>query len=297
VASAAETRTTIEALNEVVARIGAVADMITDIAAKTNLLALNATIEAARAGEAGRGFAVVASEVKVLATQTARSTGEIARHIGAVRAATGASVAAVARIDQTIAEISAIACSIAAAVRQQDAAATDIARNVAEMAGTADAMTSRATDVSDETAGTGRHANDVRDNTRALDQAVKELQHSMVHVVRTSTAEVERRQAPRHPVNLPARLVLAGQGAHEAQVSNISEGGARLRGVPAVPAGSNGTLHLDRASFGIEGVGMALPCVVRGAREDELNLAFALDVETSTAFRTMLARLTAAHAA
>lgn len=55
-----ETRSTIEALNEKLGRIGAVADIIGEIAARTNLLALNATIEAARAGDAGKGFAVVA---------------------------------------------------------------------------------------------------------------------------------------------------------------------------------------------------------------------------------------------
>ena len=77
-AAGGETRTTIVALNEEVERIGAVADMIGEIAAKTNLLALNATIEAARAGDAGKGFAVVAAEVKALAMQTARSTSEIA---------------------------------------------------------------------------------------------------------------------------------------------------------------------------------------------------------------------------
>src|SRR5208282_407821 len=81
VAAGAQARETIEALNGKVERIGAVADMIKDIASKTNLLALNATIEAARAGDAGKGFAVVASEVKQLANQPARSTEEIARHI------------------------------------------------------------------------------------------------------------------------------------------------------------------------------------------------------------------------
>src|SRR5208337_849333 len=123
------TRETIAALNERVGHIGAVADMIGDIAARTNLLALNATIEAARAGDAGKGFAVVASEVKQLAAQTARSTQEIGRQIGEVRAATGASVTAVDQIERTIGEIEAIAGSIAAAVEQQGAATAEIARN------------------------------------------------------------------------------------------------------------------------------------------------------------------------
>ena len=95
VSAGSETRETIEALEREVEQIGAVADMIGEIAARTNLLALNATIEAARAGDAGKGFAVVAGEVKQLAAQTARSTQEIGRHINQVRIATGASVAAV----------------------------------------------------------------------------------------------------------------------------------------------------------------------------------------------------------
>ena len=74
-----ETRSTIDALNQTVGRIGKVADIISGIASQTNLLALNATIEAARADEAGKGFAVVANEVKQVAAQTARGRGDVDR--------------------------------------------------------------------------------------------------------------------------------------------------------------------------------------------------------------------------
>ena len=194
VTAGGEARATIEALNEQVAHIGAVADMIAEIAAKTNLLALNATIEAARAGEAGKGFAVVASEVKALANQTARSTEEIARHIGQVRSATGASAAAVLRIEQTINEVSAIAGQIAAGVEQQGTATSEIARNMAEATDAANAMTGRTGELSGTAADTGRLAVEVRDNIVALNRVAEELRQSVIRVVRSATASVERQE-------------------------------------------------------------------------------------------------------
>jgi methyl-accepting chemotaxis protein len=182
-----ETRKAIETLNQEVERIGAVADIIGEIAAKTNLLALNATIEAARAGDAGKGFAVVASEVKQLATQTARSTEEIGRHIAQVSSATGASVAAVEQIERTITEVNTISSSIAAAVEEQEAATAEIARNVTETASAANEMTIRIKDVSKEATETDRHAIEVRENTAGLNSAVEELQHTVMRVVRSSS--------------------------------------------------------------------------------------------------------------
>jgi methyl-accepting chemotaxis protein len=290
VAAGAETRATIEALNEQVARIGAVADMIGEIAAKTNLLALNATIEAARAGDAGRGFAVVASEVKALATQTARSTQEIAQHIGQVRGATGASVAAVARIEQTIGEINAIAGSIAAAVEEQGAATAEIARNVTETASAADEMTNRTTEVSTEAEMTGKHAAEVRENAVALNTAVGELRHSVIRVVRTSTTEVDRRQAVRYQVDLPCRLSVPGQPDCSGRVADISRGGAAVRGGPSLQTGTRGTLRPESAGF-------VLPFTVLASEANALHLAFQVDQTTAAKFEPFLERLALGHAA
>jgi len=59
-------------------------------------------------------------------------------------------------------EINAIASSIAAAVEEQGAATTEIARNVAETASAANEMTTRTTEVSIEAEQTGKRAVDVR---------------------------------------------------------------------------------------------------------------------------------------
>jgi methyl-accepting chemotaxis protein len=121
-------------LSKAAGRIGDVVELINTIAAQTNMLALNATIEAARAGEAGRGFAVVASEVKALAQQTAKATGEISQQISGIQAATGVSVSAIRAISGTIARLSEISSTIAAAVEELGAATQEISRNVHEAA-------------------------------------------------------------------------------------------------------------------------------------------------------------------
>lgn len=131
---AERTRGEVRGLAEAAEKIGAVVDLINDIAAQTNLLALNATIEAASAGTAGKGFAVVAAEVKTLANQTAKATEEIGAQIQAVRGEIGETVGAIEAIAGTVRQIDEIAAAVAAAVEQQQAATAEIARNVEQAA-------------------------------------------------------------------------------------------------------------------------------------------------------------------
>jgi CHASE3 domain sensor protein len=74
--------------------IGAVLDIVSELAEQTNILAINATIEAAGAGDAGKRFAVVAEEIRKLADRVGGSTKEIRTLIDDVRSAVNTTVMA-----------------------------------------------------------------------------------------------------------------------------------------------------------------------------------------------------------
>ncbi|SDC96740.1 methyl-accepting chemotaxis sensory transducer with Cache sensor [Geodermatophilus telluris] len=131
---AQSTKQTVATLGDSSRAIGEVVRVITGIAEQTNLLALNATIEAARAGEAGKGFAVVATEVKDLAQETAKATEDITRRIQAIQGDTDRAVAAIARIDEVVSQISDYQTTIASAVEEQTATTSEMSRGVTEAA-------------------------------------------------------------------------------------------------------------------------------------------------------------------
>lgn len=75
-------------------QIGAVVDIVAELAEQTNILAINATIEAAGAGEAGARFAVVADEIRQLADRVGGSTKEIRPLIDDMRGAVNTTIMA-----------------------------------------------------------------------------------------------------------------------------------------------------------------------------------------------------------
>jgi methyl-accepting chemotaxis protein len=73
-------------------QIGAVLDIVAELAEQTNILAINATIEAAGANEAGKRFAVVADEIRKLADRVAGSTKEIRGLIEDIRSSVNTTI-------------------------------------------------------------------------------------------------------------------------------------------------------------------------------------------------------------
>ncbi|HVY18718.1 MAG TPA: methyl-accepting chemotaxis protein [Bauldia sp.] len=75
-------------------QIGAVLDIVSELAEQTNILSINATIEAAGAGETGKRFAIVADEIRKLADRVAGAAKEVRGLIDDVRSSVNTTVMA-----------------------------------------------------------------------------------------------------------------------------------------------------------------------------------------------------------
>ncbi len=273
VAKARQSSDIVTSLRGAMERINEIVTMIDDIANQTNLLALNATIESARAGEAGKGFAVVAGEVKRLAQQSGQQAGHISASITEVRNLVNNAVEAIAQTVEAIHLVDSSASSVAAAVEEQDAATKEIARNVVQTASAAEEVATRIISVADDAASTGESARKVETMLEDMQEQVTSLQAILTRVVRSTTPEVNRRQYQRVDVNEPVDLavdVQVGNMMHHGTLIDISEGGARIAGLPA-------NVKLAAGGLILKDVPHPVPFEVIESADDRLRLRFSQD--------------------
>lgn len=153
--------------------IGAVLDIVSELAEQTNILAINATIEATGAGEAGKRFAVVAEEIRKLADRVANSTKGIRTQIEDVRGA----------VNTTVMATESGAKAVDAGARQF----TEVAVAFKQIAGLVGTTTEAAREIELSTKQQATAAEQVRIAVTDVAQATQETETSSTQTLQTAS--------------------------------------------------------------------------------------------------------------
>lgn len=153
--------------------IGAVLDVVSELAEQTNILAINATIEASGAGEAGKRFGVVAEEIRKLADRVANSTKGIRTQIEDVRGA----------VNTTVMATEGGAKAVDAGARQF----SDVAAAFKQIAGLVGTTTDAAREIELSTKQQASAAEQVRIAVTDVAQATQESETSSTQTLQTAS--------------------------------------------------------------------------------------------------------------
>jgi methyl-accepting chemotaxis protein len=236
VMTALRSRETMQALTTAAADISEIVSVITAIADQTNLLALNATIEAARAGEAGRGFAVVASEVKSLATQTGKSTDQIADKVREIQAVSQAAAESLNTITASIEQLDSVTTAIASAMEEQRAATQSFSHTVSETSSMASSVAGQMRGIADMVLQSSSVADNVAEMSMDLIDVSDKLLGRLPEIVNRAMRQVDNREDERFATTASLKVFIKGKETR-LEAIDLSAGGAKI---PAIMGAETG---------------------------------------------------------
>jgi methyl-accepting chemotaxis protein len=269
-------------LSKVVVEINEVTHLIAHITRQTGLLALNAGVEAARAGNEGLGFAVIAREVRSLAEQTGAATNRIGGLINQIHESTRGAVLAMDEIVKAIDRVSHASDEMSGAVKDQIDTTRIIATNVNETTLAVTGVTKQIQQVAVESTNTREMAENLNDICSDANGKVRDLQQTLVRIVRSSSSDVDRRATPRFDILSPATIESDGR-YQQVTVVDISEGGAHLAG--------EFDRRMTMLTLQIPGLNMALRSRVVALNDAGAHVEFTVPEEVKARFAERLASL------